>query len=202
MNPIVVQDEGDRGQLLQVISSENLVATDSTLGIGNVWHVYESPTLEERMQELEMGLEHQRQRLMESEENYSKDVLVFAKDCIITVACEILLNYFGNQLQKSSSVQDSLKTDDGQKKMKQFLNLSQSNLSNEKFAQDADRIIDQSNIKVALIGSLQELDANVKEVYDLFERHPCLKIKFKSEWVVIHNYEHLKKVYIFRFYNK
>ena len=69
------------------------------------------------MQKLEMKLEQQsqklneqEQRLNEREEIYSKDVQLFAKNSIITVACELLLFHFGNQPQeptKSNRVQYS-----------------------------------------------------------------------------------------------
>ena len=124
--------------------------------------------------------------------------MVFAKTLIITVACEILLFHFGNQPQnpsKSNRVQYSLRNGEGRSKIDQFLDLSNSSVGNEQFAKQADLIIDRRNNKVAHFGSLEELDANVQEVNDLFERHPNLKNKFKCEWFVIHNYKHLKEAF-------
>ena len=75
------------------------------------------------------------------------------------------------------------------------MDLSNSSVGNEQFAKQADLIIDRRNNKVAHFGSLEELDANVQEVNDLFERHPSLKVKFQWEWFVIHNYENLKETF-------
>ena len=160
--------ESDHSQSLPAISTGNVVATDSTLA-GNGKEVCNafvvSPTLEERMQRFKMKLAQFRHKLneqgqnrIELDENYSKDILVFAKNSIITVACRVVLFHFGTQPQtpsKSNRVQNSLNADEQKTKMKQFLNLSNSKASIQQFAKEADRILALETTKLVILNPLK-----------------------------------------------
>jgi hypothetical protein len=87
-----------------------------------------------------------------------------------------------------------LKTDPS--KIEQFLKVTGSSNSTEKFAIASDQVIDGRNNGVAHFISLQELEEKVVEAHSLFGRHENLKVKFEQEWFIIENYEHIKNSFL------